>query len=153
MARPHTAPPTPLRPIDAERARLRTRIQIAAAEGGRHLAPLAECREIGLSSLLVTAAVGVEPGTEVQFSLRLPNGLPFAARGRVARCCTTLHLAPFGPTRGREDDAIFEIELLDRNPDRVWPVAALLLLQQSPKRRRPPLPERTRGHPAGARLA
>lgn len=123
-------------PIELEQATLRARMQVKSLDG-RSLAPLAECRRIGLTGLRATAATGLKPGLPVVVAVRLPSGFVFEASGLVTGCCTTLHLEPFGPTRGREDDAIFEIDFDERDPEKMWPIAALLLDQKTPKRTRP----------------
>lgn len=113
------------RPIELERVSLRARLRIETLEG-QLIATSAECVEIGLKGLRATAAQGIVPGTPVQLALKLPSGIPIEIGGRVSRCCTTLHLAPFGTPRGFEDDAMFEIEFDDCDSESLWPIAVML---------------------------
>ena len=138
-------------PTAVERISLRTRMRIETLAGER-LAPLAECREIGLSGLRATAAEGIPPGTEVHLQIDLPAGRRFETQGWVTGCCTTLHLAPFGSRRGFEDDATFEIEFSERDPETLWPIATLLVNRRSAirshqRRATRPRPQPVRAHP------
>ena len=102
---------------------------------GKQIAPRSRCTNIGTGGLRGCAALGVTPGTPVLLAVELPNGRIFEGRGRIAWCKTTLHPAIFGSPRGMDDDALFGIAFDDLPPEKLLPVARLLVSRQEQLRR------------------
>ena len=111
---------------------------------GCAVAPLAQCIDVGLGGLRVSAAAGPRPGTPVRVELPVRKGGLLTIAGRVAWSRETLHLPLFGAPRGSDDDALFGIAFMTNDPLELAPIARMLAVRAHQRVRVHRL-QRTRG--------